>query len=705
MVRCTSRLFNFGFYLSAVAWVGGAFADGKDRVDQPYRELETYSHFGNHGLVQMPNARFGQPGNFAVGWVRVAPYRFLTINITPLDWFEAAVRYTGQEDRRYQLAAAIGDTQSNKDKGIDAKIRLLKEDVWLPQVALGVRDLGGTGLFGSEYLVASKRFNSLDVSAGLGWGLMGSRGQISNPMKVLSDRFNSRSSTTGEGGTLSLDDYFSGDSVSVFGGVSYRTEIPGLVANLELDGSNYTEDSSSITSSSPFNLGLTYRYNPVVDFQVGFERGDTLSAGVVLRTNFAESQQPLKLDPEVQVSRDKLDTEQFSEMLSNSAFDISVVRDLPTVYALDGNFNRYPDDAKGLASVAKLAAGQLDGRDLSITEASYGMPVREWTIPPPVIERLADNDLDAREVSRTVLGNDPTAKSRPDAEFSQFMNPWDASFKIAPNLEQSFQSPEAFWIYRLKLSGHAELKYKESTSLLADVSASLSDNYDELRLQESSLLPPVRTQVRQYFKENRELYLERLQLTHFEPFAPSWYSQMYVGHLEPMFSGFGGELLYRPYDTWWSVGFDVNRVWQRSFDSFAGRQDYVVNTGHVSANFELPWDGLRLKSSYGRYLAGDKGVTIDAAREFDNGFTVGVWATQTDVSAREFGEGSFDKGAYLLIPFDVFTTESTRSLGSIGWRPMQRDGGQKLGRRFDLYQMTQSRGIFNRVDDWSAFLE
>lgn len=698
MIRSPSWLILIGIW-----WSSEAGAVESALVDKEYRQFETYSHFGSHGLVQMPNARFGQPGDFAISWIRVAPYRFLTINMAPLDWFEAAIRYTGQEDRRYQLAAAIGDTQSNKDKGIDAKIRLVEEDVWVPQVALGVRDLGGTGLFGSEYLVASKRFKSLDVSAGLGWGLMGSRGQLSNPMKLLSSRFNSRSSSTGEGGTLSLDDYFSGDSVSVFGGVSYRTQIPGLVANVELDGSDYTDDSSSITSSSPFNFGLTYRYNPVVDFQVGFERGDTLSAGIVLRTNFAESQQPLKLDPHVEVSREKLDIEQLSQTLSDTSFDVSVVRETPDTFSLEGRFNRYPDDAAGLASVAKSAAGQLDGRDLSITETSYGLPMREWSIDPVVIEHLADNDLDAREVSRTVLGNDPTLE--PKSEVAQFVNPWDASFNVAPNLEQSFQSPEAFWIYRLKLSGYAELKYKESTSLLADLSASLSNNYDELRLQESSLLPPVRTQVREYFKENSDLYLERLQLTHFELLAPSWYSQVYVGHLEPMFSGFGGEVLYRPYDTWWSIGLDANRVWQRSFDSFAGRQDYSVDTGHLSANFELPWDGLRLKSSYGRYLAGDTGVTMEMAREFHNGFTVGVWATQTDVSAREFGEGSFDKGAYLMIPFDVFTTESTRAIGSIGWRPMQRDGGQKLGRRFDLYRMTRSRGTFDRIDDWSGFLE
>ena len=53
-----------------------------------------------------------------------------------------------------------------------------------------------------------------------------------------------------------------------------------------------------------------------------------------------------------------------------------------------------------------------------------------------------------------------------------------------------------------------------------------------------------------------------------------------------------------------------------------------------------------LQSYIGQYLAEDKGATLELRRTFDNGWKVGVWATKTDVSAKDFGEGSFDKGLY-----------------------------------------------------------
>ena len=58
--------------------------------------------------------------------------------------------------------------QSYKDKGIDAKLRLIKESKNFPQVAFGFRDLGGSGLFGAEYIVASKKVSNVDITAGIG---------------------------------------------------------------------------------------------------------------------------------------------------------------------------------------------------------------------------------------------------------------------------------------------------------------------------------------------------------------------------------------------------------------------------------------------------------------------------------------------------------------------------------------------------------
>jgi hypothetical protein len=79
----------------------------------------------------------------------------------------------------------------------------------------------------------------------------------------------------------------------------------------------------------------------------------------------------------------------------------------------------------------------------------------------------------------------------------------------------------------------------------------------------------------------------------------------------------------------------------------------------------------------GRYLAGDWGGTIELGRRFDSGIEVGGFATFTNVPFSRFGEGSFDKGIYVRVPFDFFGL-STRSRASLNIRPVQRDGGQRL---------------------------
>lgn len=700
MIQCRRQVLLWGLSSLSLLSVTPLMA-ANPAVVSDYSDAASYTNMGGHGLLQMPSARFGQAGDFAVGWTRTAPYRFLTFNATPFPWLEAAVRYTRQGDRIYALAAAIGSPQDNVDKGIDIKARLLKESVWLPQVAVGIRDLGGTGLFGSEYLVATKRINSFDISAGIGWGLLGTRSHLNNPVTHLGGRFEERTATTGLGGTLGSGDWFSGESVSLFGGVEYQTPIAGLIGKIEYDGNDYSQDSSDIVSDSPWNAGVVYRLNSVTDLHLGYERGNTLAAGVVFRTNFAKAQQPVKSNP---VPSEVHSTKTESEVISNLERTAFTARSIDTpddsqYYQIAGSFNRYPDDAKGLKYISRETLANLDGRDLSVVSSEYGMEFNEWQIPYEIITGAEARDLDQHEVASSVRREDPRHISVNDE------SDWQSEFSVQPGLSQSFQSPEAFWTYRLKLSATGEVVYKDATSLSAEMSASILTNYDKLRINSGSNLPQVRTRVQDYFRENRNLYFERLQATHFKRIGRSWYTQVYAGHLERMFSGFGGEVLYRPFDSWWSVGVDFNRVWQRKIDSFEGVGDYVVNTGHVSANFDLPWDGIRIQSSYGRYLAGDDGLTMRVSRLFDTGFEIGGWATKTDVSSAQFGEGSFDKGLFMQIPVDLFTVTSTRGKGLISWRPIQRDGGQKLSRKHDLFEMTRDRGRAGTISNWNGFIK
>jgi hypothetical protein len=92
----------------------------------------------------------------------------------------------------------------------------------------------------------------------------------------------------------------------------------------------------------------------------------------------------------------------------------------------------------------------------------------------------------------------------------------------------------------------------------------------------------------------------------------------------------------------------------------------------------------------GRYLAGDVGATLALTRVFENGWQVGAFATKTNVSAKQFGEGSFDKGITLSIPLSWFLGKPTRSVRSIVVRPVGRDGGARLNVSDRLYDVLHS---------------
>jgi hypothetical protein len=104
----------------------------------------------------------------------------------------------------------------------------------------------------------------------------------------------------------------------------------------------------------------------------------------------------------------------------------------------------------------------------------------------------------------------------------------------------------------------------------------------------------------------------------------------------------------------------------------------------------LPFDNKTLaKISVGQYLAGDKGITLDLSRQFDSGIVAGAFMTKTNVSASEYGEGSFTKGFYITVPLDLILVHPTRQQGTISWVPLTRDGGQMLGKRYSLYGLTK----------------
>ena len=246
----------------------------------PYFDSPSFSNYGTLGLIQNPTARFHEQGTLGLTWSHNDPYLRGSIMAYPFNWFEASFQYTDINNQLYSPFKNFSGNQSLKDKSFDAKFRLLREGRLTPQLAIGFRDIGGTGLFGSEFIVGSKRiFSNLDLTIGLGWGTL-IINNISNPLSKISSRFDSRNSNVGLGGKVNVKDFFSGDS-GYFGGIEYILPFKnGIRLKLEIDGTNYqTESKIPLNQNSKINYGVIIPFSKRFQTKISYTRGNTINFG------------------------------------------------------------------------------------------------------------------------------------------------------------------------------------------------------------------------------------------------------------------------------------------------------------------------------------------------------------------------------------------------------------------------------------------
>jgi membrane-associated phospholipid phosphatase len=660
----------------------------------------TASDWGEIGLLQTPTARMKEAGAVRVNVTAASPYTRVNTMLQPLDWLEAGFRYIDINNQLY--GPAIAGDQTLKDKSLDVKVRLAQESRFWPEVAVGIRDLGGTGLFSSEYVVASKRTGSLDWSLGLGWGNLGARGNITNPLSVLDNRFNTRpASSLGQGGTVDGGAYMRGPA-AMFGGVQWQTPNPDLIAKVEWDGNDYQKEPFATTLSvkSPINLGLVYRFNPNVDFSMGLLRGERISFGFTLHGDLGQLQSPKLLDPKpVGVSALAPPVIPVlgwdgtaADIARYTGWEVRAIDHQPqsTRLVVETQSDVHVQDRIERTLRILHRDAPASSRTLIITLRQHGLALShlevdraEWVAqrlsPQPPSLRLPAGQMYAAPLPQATQPV-PLLKGKA-AGFNM---------EVGPSFSQILGGPNAFVLYQAGLRSSLDYRFTDRTWLHGSLNARLLDNYVGFTYDAPSELPRVRTNQREYVTTAR-FTVPVMQLTHVQDLGSGHYASFYGGMLESMYGGIGGEWLYRPWHGPIAVGVDINRVQQRGFSQDFSFRDYTTTTGHATVYWDTGWSGVQVQLSAGRYLAEDVGATLDIKRTFPNGVALGAYATKTNVSAEQFGEGSFDKGIYLTIPFDVLLPRSTPGVGTIAWSPLTRDGGAKLSRRFPLYDLTNLR--------------
>lgn len=660
---------------------------------------------GATGLIDMPSGDAQKDATFSFSTSVIGPITRATLSFQFSERLSGSFRFQTWRD----WDTLIPGDSSESDRSIDLRYQVLKEGKIAPALTIGLQDLTGQGLYSSEYVAATKTFgDKVKVTAGLGWGRLGTDGGIGSP-------FGSRPAVDPTG-VPNVDQWFRGEAAP-FAGVEYKINDNWTLKGEYSSDAYVLEDSERglIERDSPFNFGVEYQRSPymrfgayslygsefALAFHIILDPKSRATGGIVGKAPVPVKARPARsADPEAYdagwVSQPDAGPILRQNLAKRLAADGIAVEDLAytadTVQVrirngrIDAGSQAIGRTARALSHVMPASVEVFE-----IVPVVNGIGASKVTIRRSDLEALeytADNASLLRErVTVTDAGPAPAWSLGDEELYPKFR--W--SLRPVVRLSEPMEGDIG-----LRLSGTYDMA--PGWVLSGSIYKEIASNRD--MSTSTSTLPHVRTDGSRY-TEFGDPALEKLTLAWFARPAESLYSRVSVGYLERMHAGISGELLWKPVDSQLALGAEVNYTKQRDTDGGLGfdEYDYDIVTGHVSAYYDFG-NGYLGQLDVGRYLAGDVGATVSVDRVFANGWRVGAFATVTDVSAEEFGEGGFDKGVRITIPFNwALGTETRRGL-DLNFRPNGGDGGARVNVDDRLYQSIREYHTDGLDPDW-----
>ena len=674
-----------------------------------YQVKNSSSSLGDTGLIELPSAKFMEEGSLRLTFSSSYPNEYTALTATPFQWLEATYRYTEMKNNLYGPAAFSGN-QTAKDKSFDIKIRLSKEGLYSPDFAIGLRDFAGTGAFSSEYLVFTKTFGNAHITSGIGWGVLGTAGGYKNSLDFISSNFNTRISSTGQGGDFNSKDWFSGEA-AIFGGLEYDLKKYGLKFKLEYDTSEPDQREYPVDVDSRFNLGLEFFVTDSLNLGLAFERGNQFRLSFTLTGNFSEDtisknrpRNVVKLNTEQQ-ERARKDNRIFYRSLNKSLQDeklyvqaASLKSKSVSISVGSSNLRSFPRMAGRTARIASaLAPDEVEEITIHLMNGAIEAAVIE--IDRSEFDKVLEKNSSPSELlykTKVYSSTDKpllySANFKPEIDFPEF------AWTVSPALKHQIGGPEGFYLGQLWLKTDTTVKFSRNLSLYTSIGLDIYNNFDQLNNPSASKVPHVRSDIQDYLKEGRN-NIQRMKLEYLYSPYNDWFVRADLGLLEEMFGGIGGEVLYRPFNKKWALGLSLHKVKQREYRQRLGFRDYETETGFLEIYYDLP-ERVSTSILIGKYLAGDKGVTFDLSKRFKTGFALGVFATKTSLSKEEFGEGSFDKGFYFSIPTELFYTDYRAGNISFGLHPLTKDGGAIMYQHNSLFSILGGSNRKEIIDYW-----
>lgn len=666
---------------------------------------------GVTGLLDMPSGEMQKDGTLSITSAHFGPISRTTLTFQILPRLSGSFRYTGVRNWDDVVPSKF---ETYYDRSFDVGYQLAYEGKYMPAITVGLMDVIGTGYQAGEYIAATKTFGGrLKVTAGLGWGRLGSYGAIGAP-------FGTRPTFDFEnGGNLRRGQWFKGD-MAPFAGVEWQLN-DKIKLKAEYSSDAYALEAGSrqtFDRKSPYNFGLEYSFGERAKLTAAYMYGDTfgLSAQISLNPRRSPvggtlgnapplvkerpgasgwSREWVSDQAAVSNLRDKV-----AKALAPQGFKLESMQLSATAVEIRIRVPKGENSAMVIGRSARLLSGVLPAsvEHFHIVPIANGLPLARVSLKRSDMEQLdfaAGQDRLMRErVTIDAAGYNPAAEMVPGM-YPKF------TWGFAPYVKSALFDPDNPLRADFGIRLNTRYEIRPGLVFAGSLSKRLIGNMHKSERNETSKLPQVRSNSNKYDKFG-DPTIDTLTLAWYAKPGRDIYTRVTVGYLERMYGGISGEVLWKPINSRLAIGAELNYVKQRDFNQLFSFQDYDVVTGHVSGYYTFN-NGFTAQLDVGQYLAGDKGATLTIDREFANGWKVGAFATLTDVPFEDFGEGSFDKGIRIEIPFAWMTGMSTEKSSRQVIRPLLRDGGARLDVEGRLYETVRSYDGIRLDDQWGKF--
>lgn len=596
--------------------------------------------------------------------------------------------------------------------GIDAKLRLVKENAHTPEISFGVQSGIGHTRQSGEYIAASKRYKNFDFTGGIGWGKFATAAHIDNPLKAISSHFDKDRAIDGETSNEPRN-WLTGQNIGFFAGVEYFTPLKGLSLKADFGGDAYEAERAAFNFNPPAPWSLGFNYKPpafkgAMDIGLAAQGTDKILGRISFQGN-------------VKNIRNKSFLHKTKTPLRPFRTDLALPNEMQQNAQKDGialsHVSANLKTTHGLLAYSKHHSAPKQIGHAAIHMANHAGPAIETITLSPISHGLRGPDI---HLSRNTLEKAMSHNSGSIEEIwhgTSFKHGFKGIQKLRAHQYGGsyFKNLEATLDNQISISEEETSLLRRSSIILSATTPNqlkylmngfglrlnIADNLGKLKRVRPRANFPIRSDVPDFADRTIAIDTAFTAFTH--TLAPNLHTSVIGGYVEEMFAGLGSEILYRPFDKRYAIGAEIWGVQKRdpSTPLNLGIKQGTLLTAHVNGWYDIPHADLTLGVKAGRYLAKDFGISTSLTKNFKNGATLEGYVSISDQDDFDpFGGTTHaDHGLRLSLPLGGYKYTPNTNI-RVTAAPFGRDIGQFINNPLPLYKATEPFSIAHITKHW-----